>query len=177
MQDQFPFSKYSLLAELKSADVHYYMKEYPEALVLYQEFESKHPTNEAMSYVLFQMGMCYFQQIDTIDRDAGAAHEAIGAFTRLVRTYPKSSYVVEAKIRVKTAREFLAANELYVARFYLRTGALEASISRFELLLAQYPDTAVAPKAEAMLAEAQARKLAGPPHGLTAFFKRLLPYF
>lgn len=177
MRDQFPFSKYSLLAELKSADTHYYMKEYPEALVLYQEFESKHPTNEAMSYVLFQMGMCHFKQIDTIDRDTVAAHEAIAAFTRLVRTYPKSSYVVEAKLRVKMAREFLAENEFYVTRFYLRTGALAASISRLELLLAQYPDAVIAPKAEAMLAEARARQLAGPDHGLKAFFKRFLPYF
>ncbi|PIY25046.1 MAG: outer membrane protein assembly factor BamD [Deltaproteobacteria bacterium CG_4_10_14_3_um_filter_60_8] len=177
VRDQFPFSKYSLLAELKSADAHYYMKEYPEARVLYQEFESKHPTNEAMSYVLFQIGMCHFKEIDTIDREPGAAHEAIGVFTRLVRTYPQSSYVVEAKFRVKAAREFLAEHELYVARFYLRTGALAAAISRLELLLAQYPDANAAPKAEAMLADARARLAAGPGHGLRAFCQRFLPFF
>ncbi len=177
VQDQFPFSKYSLLAELKSADARFYMKEYPEALVLYQEFESKHPTNEAMPYVLFQIGMCHFKQIDTSDRDSGAAHEAIGIFTRLVRTYPHSSYVDEAKFRVRQARELLADNELYVARFYLRTGALAAAVSRLELLLAQYPDTDVAPKAEAMLADARARQQAGPGHGFRDFCKRFLPFF
>jgi outer membrane protein assembly factor BamD len=177
MQDQFPFSKYSMLAELKSADSHYYMKEYPEALVQYQEFESKHPTNEATPYVVFQIGMCHFKQIDAIDRDSGAAHEAISVFTRLVRTYPQSSYVVEAKFRVRAAREFLAEHELYVARFYMRTESYDAAAIRLELLLAQYPDANVAPKAEAMLAEVKARQQAGPGHGVWAFCKRFLPYF
>lgn len=177
VQDQFPFSKYSLLAELKSADANFYMKQYPEALVMYQEFESKHPTNEAMSYVLFQIGMCHFKQIDTTDRDQAATHEAISVFTRLVRTYPLSSYVDEAKLRVRMARELLAENELYVARYYLRTGALAAAISRLELMLAQYPDAEVAPKAEVMLADARARQQAGPGQGFSAFLKRFLPFY
>ncbi len=153
VRDFFPFSQYSLLAELKSADCYFYKNEVAEALVLYEEFESKHPTNEAMPYVLFQIGMCHYKRIDTIDRDPGSAHDSIGVFTRLIRTYPRSSYVTEAKVRIKKAREFLAKHELYVAKFYVRTGEWEAAVNRLEQLLVQYPNSVVAQEAEPLLGE------------------------
>jgi outer membrane protein assembly factor BamD len=177
VRDQFPFSKYSLLAELKSADCQYFLREYVEALVLYEEFESKHPTNEAMPYVLFQMGRCHFQGIDTIDRDPGAAHDAIAVFTRLVRTYPRSSYVVEAKTRIHEARELLAGHELYVGKFYMRVKTWEAAVGRLENLLAQYPDSAAAGKVQPLLEEARARHLASQNEEKESWFKRLLPFF
>ncbi|MCK5231833.1 MAG: outer membrane protein assembly factor BamD, partial [Desulfobulbaceae bacterium] len=96
LKDRYPFSRFSLLAELKSADCKYYEKDYDEALLLYDEFEKNHPTNEAISYVLFQIGMCHYRQIDTIDRDTKTATDAITAFSRLNQTFPGSSYFVEA---------------------------------------------------------------------------------
>ncbi len=153
VRDFFPFSQYSLLAELKSADCYFFKNEMSEALVLYEEFESKHPTNEAMPYVLFQIGMCHYKRIDTIDRDPGSAHSAIGIFTRLIRTYPRSSYVAEAKVRINAAREFLARHELYVAKFYLRTGEWEAALNRLEQILVQYPNSVVAAEAQPLLEE------------------------
>ena len=158
VRDRYPFSNFSLLAELKSADSHFYMNEYAEARALYEDFVGKHPTNEAIPYVLFQIGMCHFKGIDTIDRDPGAAHEAIAVFTRLLRTYPSSSYVVEAKTRVATARDFLAQNEMYVARFYVRAEKWAAAAGRLEYILQQYPDSSVAPKAKEMLPDIRRRQ-------------------
>ena len=50
--DEHPFSSQAMLAELKAADAHYYNKQYAEAKVLYKAFEERHPTNEAIPYVL-----------------------------------------------------------------------------------------------------------------------------
>lgn len=148
---QYPFSEYSLLAELKTADSSYFLGHYEEAYLLYKDFEERHPTNEAIPYVMFQMGMCYYQQIDTIDRDSSNATNAINAFSRLLRAYPDTPYTDEANFRVRAARNFLANHEFYVATFHVRRHSYSEAQTRLEYLLQQYPESVVAPKAQKLL--------------------------
>jgi outer membrane protein assembly factor BamD len=156
VMNRYPFSDYSLLAELKSADSNYYLENYEEALLLYKDFEENHPTNEAIPYVMYQMGMSHYTQIDTIDRDMSGAINSIYAFTRLLRAYPNSPYTNEAEARIRAARNFLANHEFYVVRFYVRTKAYSEAEGRLEYILRQYPETEVTPKAEKMLADLKA---------------------
>jgi outer membrane protein assembly factor BamD len=149
--NQYPFSEYSLLAELKTADSNYYLKNYEEALLLYRDFEEHHPTNEAIPYVMLQIGMCYYNQIDKIDRDSSPATNAIYSFSRQLQAFPNSPYSEEIRARIMAARNFLANHEYYVASFYERTYAYEEAKARLEYLLRQYPDTIIAPKAEMLL--------------------------
>src|SRR3989339_930602 len=60
LKDWYPFSKYAILAELKIADSHFYLKEYDEAILAYEEFEKLHPKNEAIPYVIYQTGLSWF---------------------------------------------------------------------------------------------------------------------
>lgn len=154
--DQHPFSPQAMLAELKAADANYYNKKYLEAKILYQEFEERHPTNEAIAYVMFQIGMCDFTRTDRIDRDITGAKEAIKSFSRLLRTFPNSPYTKEAKARIQAARDFLVNHEYYVAVFYVRTDKYEQAIHRLKFLLATYPDSTIAPKAQALLERLEA---------------------
>ncbi len=152
IKDRYPFSAVGLLAELKAADAQFYLDNYREAHLLYQEFEANHPTNEAIPYVLFQMGLCHYLQIDSIDRDPGHAIDAIAAFSRLVQSFPGSPYEVEARARIQASRDFLARHEMYVATFYVKTGEYEQAEGRLDYLLTTYPDTAIVPKAGELLA-------------------------
>ena len=156
IKERFPFSPHSLLAELKAADCNYYLKKYPEAVTLYQGFEANHPTNEAIPYVLFQIGMSYYQQIDTIDRDPGAATDAIAAFEKQVKAFPDSPYRTEADGRRMAALNFLANHEFYVALFYIRTNELSQAEPRLRYVLDTYPDTSIAKDAEKLLADIKA---------------------
>ena len=147
----YPFSEYSLLAELKSADSAFHMEEYEEAVLQYMDFEERHPTNEAIPYVLFQIAMCYYKQIDTIDRDVSNAMNAIYSFSKLLRVFPNSPYQDETMTRISSARNFLANHEYYVASFYERTGAYKEAEGRLEYLLGNYPRSTVSHKAETLL--------------------------
>ena len=158
IKDRYPFSDVALLAELKSADANYFLGEYSEASVLYGDFEANHPTNEAIPYIFFQIGMCSYQRIGTVDRDPGSAADAIQAFSRLNRSYPQSPYLQEANARIMAARDFLAQHEFYVATFYLRTDEYGQAQGRLEYLLATYPDSSVGPKAGELLADLKSGK-------------------
>ncbi len=158
IKERFPFSQFSLLAELKAADCKFYLGEYAEAIVLYEDFGSNHPTNEAVMYVMFQVGMSFYKQIDTIDRDPGAAVDAIAALSRLLRSFPNSPYTDEANARRMAARNFLANHEFYVASFYIRTGELDQAEGRLRYLMNNYPDTTISSKAEIIVAAIDAGK-------------------
>jgi len=147
IRDRYPDSPYALWAELKLADCKFFAGKYLEAAVLYEEFEKLHPTNEAVPYVIFQIGTCYYRMMLSPDRDQTNTKKAIQAYRRLIENYPDSPYVYEAKRRIARARERLAEHELYVARFYYRTGRFRAAYYRLLYLLDNYPETAPARKA------------------------------
>lgn len=153
IKERFPFSRFSLLAELKSADSKFYMEDYPEALGLYSAFEESHPTNEAIPYVVFQIGRCYFRTVSTVDRDTSGASEAIKVFNRLLRSFPASPYTAEAKVLIQKAKTFLAEYELRVADFYMRTNEYEQARGRAEYVIAGFPDLPVAVKAKEMISK------------------------
>ena len=92
LKDWYPFSKYAILAELKIADANYHLEMYEEAIFGYEEFEKLHPRNEAIPYVIYQIGRCYFDQIGTIDRDQTPARKAYETFQRLDKQFPDDKY-------------------------------------------------------------------------------------
>ena len=154
--EKYPFSPEALLAELKAADSNYFMERYNEALVKYEDFEDRHPTNEAMPYVIYQQAMCNYKQIDRIDRDSIVAQKSLNQFTRLLRTFPESPYTADAEENIAEARTFLADHEYAVIEFYLRTEKYEEAKTRIQYLITRYPEAEVSAQAKAILADIEA---------------------
>jgi len=143
LKDWYPFSKFAILAELKLADANYNIKEYEEAIASYEEFESLHPRNEAIPYVIYKIGLCYFDQIDTIDRDQTPANKALNTFKRLEKQFPGDSYTIKAKEHIKECLKSLAGHDFYVGLFYFKTKHYKAALSRFQSVLTKYSDVGV----------------------------------
>jgi outer membrane protein assembly factor BamD len=169
--DKYPFSSEATLAELKAADCSYYLERYQEALILYEEFENRHPTNESIPYVMYQKAMCNYKEIDRIDRDTVGATKSIELFRQLIKAYPDSPFSDEAKTRIATATEFLADHEYFVVEYYIRTAKYDQAIVRLKYLLAMYPETDIAPKAQKLLTRIEA---GDPPQSfLASWFPKL----
>lgn len=143
LRDWYPFSKYVILAELKIADAYYHIKNYDEAVAAYEAFENLHPRNEAIPYVIFQIGLCYFEQIDTIDRDQTPATKAIDTFNRLKNKFPEDGYTHRAEEYMKKCIKSLAGHEFYVGLFYYKSKHYKAALHRFKSVLSNFPDVGV----------------------------------
>jgi outer membrane protein assembly factor BamD len=140
LKSTFPDSPpYSILAELKVADCHFQKESYPEAIAAYEEFRKTHPTNDEIPYVLYQIGMSYFNQIRTPDRDQNSTRKALTSFEYLIATYPNNFFTERAKEKVAFCLKELADHELYVGQFYYRYEKYEGAAHRFEGLLEQFP--------------------------------------
>ncbi len=140
LRDWYPFSKFAKLAELKIADAHFNLKEYDDAIFAYQEFEELHPKNEAIPYVIYQIGISHFNQLGTIDRDQTVAHKAIDSFERLIRNYPDDLHTDDARQKISICRKSLAENQFYIGRFYYRSKRYKSALARFEGIVANWND-------------------------------------
>ncbi|HBT87204.1 MAG: outer membrane protein assembly factor BamD [Desulfobacter sp.] len=141
LKDWYPFSKFAILAELKIADAHFHLEEYPEAIAAYENFEKMHPKNEAVPYIINQIAMCWFNQIDTIDRDETPAKKAMAEFERLIRLFPEDEHSQEALAHIDACIDNMAGHELYVANFYNKTEKYEAALKRYQYIVENYAGT------------------------------------
>ena len=153
LKDWYPFSKYAILAELKIADSYYHLEEFDDAIFNYEEFEKMHPKNEAVPYVIYQTGLCWFKQLDSVDRDRTPAKNSLVQFRRLINQFPDNEYAKKAKKNIKKCMENLSGHELYVANYYMKTKEYKAALKRYEYLVEQYPGSKESKEALNKLAE------------------------
>ena len=156
LKDWYPFSKYAILAELKIADAHYELEQYAEAVLAYEEFGQLHPRNEAIPYVIYQTGRCYYVQIDTIDRDQTSARKAHDIFQRLVNQYPGDPYALKAQPHITKCLQTLAGHEFYVGHYYFKAKKYKAALKRFKAVITNYPDVGVHHRALNYIAQCEA---------------------
>jgi outer membrane protein assembly factor BamD len=140
IKDRYPYSKYALIAELKMADALYLQKEYDLAYEAYGEFEKLHPKNKDIPYVIYQKGMCHFQQVKSIDREQGHTRNAQQEFERLIRRFPRDDYANRARRNIRKCLIFLAEYELYVGHYYYKRGYYSAALGRYLYIIENYPD-------------------------------------
>ena len=140
LKDRYPYSKYAIMAELKMADALYEQEEFEEALAAYDDFEKLHPKHKNIPYVIYQKGMCNFQQVTAIDRDQSFTLKAKEEFERLVKRYPRSEYANRARKNIRECLIYLAEYELYVGHFYYKMGKYRTAMNRYAYLIQTYPD-------------------------------------
>ena len=140
LKEEYPLSKFTIMAELGIADSHFSDKAWPEAELSYSEFLTLHPTNENLPYVLYQLGLCHFNQISTIDRDQSEAIKALREFERLKTRFPNSKFAFLAEKMIRECKKTLGEQEFYVGEFYFNMKQYRAALARFEKIAREYPN-------------------------------------
>jgi len=139
IQEKSPDKSYDAALMLRIADTYFGDEKYDEALVEYQAFLNFHPVHKDAVYAQYQIAMCSFKQMTTIDRDPETTRAALREFQTLLRKYPKSIYDEPVKKNISLCLDRLSEYELYVGRFYHKKGAYKAAAGRLDNLLLTYP--------------------------------------
>jgi outer membrane protein assembly factor BamD len=140
LKSSFPDSPpFTILAELKIGDCHFLKKEYVEAIAAYEEFKKVHPTHEEIPYVQYQIGMAYFKQMVSLDRDQTFTQKAFSNFEYLTTNYPPSLLTEKAKEKADICKKRLADHEFYIGNYYYKKGKFKAASARFQSLLEKFP--------------------------------------
>ena len=76
--------------------------------------------------------------VDLSQRPPVNAKKSFDAFEELLKKYPHSQYVADARQRMIFLRNRLADFELYVARYYMRRGAYVGALNRAKFCIENY---------------------------------------
>lgn len=140
LRDEYPFSPYTIDAELSLADAYFLDEEYSSAVDAYKDFESLHPRHAAVPYCLYQIGMANLRAFRSIDRATTPLEESCEYFTRLIQTFPDCPYVDAAKENFLKCRKLMAEHELYIADMFWNMENFGPAWHRYEYVVETFKD-------------------------------------
>jgi outer membrane protein assembly factor BamD len=164
LRNRYPFGRYAEQGQLDLAFAYHEAGEPENVTATVERFIRTYPTHPNVDYAYYLRGLTYYEQnvgflsrmfperIST--RDQGNAKTSFDYFSELIRRYPQSRYVPDARQRMVFLRNNLAAYEVEVARYYIRRKAYVAAVNRAKFVLETYPQTSSINNALATMARA-----------------------
>lgn len=139
-KNRFPDSTYALDAELKIGDTYFNKKDWLLAAESYSLFIRLHPNSDKLDYAYYRAGLAYERQMSKkIDRDQSNIGEAEENFASVYRRFPDSPYAKLAQAKYDEIRSRAARRNMYIGKFYFRSGEYRAAIPRFLTILQDFP--------------------------------------
>jgi outer membrane protein assembly factor BamD len=157
VRDEFPLHNLAIIAEMGIADAHFTDENYSEAEIAYNDFVSLHPTNENVPYAIYQLGMCHYKQMYSIDRDQTETMKAIKEFEKLIARFPASKFSLMAEKLVRECKQALGEQEFYVGQFYFKRKHYNAALKRFETVMRNYANLGLDYKVNYFISETKKR--------------------
>jgi outer membrane protein assembly factor BamD len=137
----YPYSEEAKKATLMAAYAYQKAGKGPEAVAAARRYLQLHPGSKEAAQAQEIIASSYFERISTPTRDQGETKKAMAELETLIRRYPDSSYVEDAKRRLKLARDTLAAAEMTVGRYWQKKGNYLAAVNRFKTVVTDYQQT------------------------------------
>lgn len=167
LEARFPFSNVTRQAQLDIIYAYYKARQFESAIDAAEEFEAENPTHPRVDYCLYMKGLIHFDKapnfleklfrVDLTERPPRETLLAFSDFQELIRRFPDSEYVTDARNRMTFLRNRLATYENHVARYYLERGAFVAAINRTKYVIEHYPGAPAMEESLSLLAEAYDR--------------------
>jgi outer membrane protein assembly factor BamD len=158
LDSQYPFGQYAEQAQISLTYAYYKKGDYPATIAAADRYVHLYPRAAQVDYAYYMKGLANFEQdhgtftrylpLDHSLRDPGTAREAFNDFSVLVRRFPESKYVADAKQHMVYLRNMFARYELNVAEYYYDKRAYVAAVNRANYLVENY---GTAPQAERAL--------------------------
>jgi outer membrane protein assembly factor BamD len=149
LEARYPFSPVTRQAQLDLIHLFYVSRQPEAAIDAAEEFERENPTHPRVDYALYMKGLVYFDQapgllerwfkVDMTTRPPKDTVQSFSTFQELIRRFPNSRYVPDARQRMVFLRNRLATYENHVARYYIERGAYIAAVQRAKYALERYP--------------------------------------
>lgn len=153
IKNKFPYSNYSIEAQLRIADVYFLQESYGEAALSYESFRDLHPKHEKVPYAMYKIAKSHFNDIpSTVARDLTPAQKSLDAYLEFLKKFPTAPEAEEAKKDATHVRDLLAEKELYIGDFYFKRAQLDSAKGRYSKIMDLYPGTPSATHAKEKLA-------------------------
>jgi outer membrane protein assembly factor BamD len=164
LEARYPYGRYAQQAQLEVGYALWKDQERASAIAAVDRFIKLYPNHVNVDYAWYLKGLINFNELsgvltwlttpDMSDRDPKATREAFLAFKEVVTRFPRSRYAEDAHARMRYLVNALCANEIHVAKYYMKRGAYLAAANRAQYAIQNYPQAPAVEEAMVVLVAA-----------------------
>ena len=152
LDSRYPFGELTDQVQLDLIYVYYKSRESDLTSATINRYLRLNPGSMYTDYVMYMQGLNNIQKhsdmiqdflrLDRAEKAPTYYYDAFKSFSDLIKTYPQSPYVSDARQRMIYIKEQLAEREWHIAQYYNERGAWLSAIRHCQSILYSYRDTA-----------------------------------
>jgi len=141
VENLMPKSKWAAKASLLVAYAEYSRNAYPESVFALERHIKTYPADKNIAYAHYMIAICYYEKILDEKKDLLPLLESKKKFEFVIQNYPETDYATDARFKIDLIINQLAAKEMYIARFYMKTEKWIPAINRLKFVVENYDNT------------------------------------
>ena len=141
VENLLPQDKWASKASLMASYAEYSRSSYSSAIFSLERHVKYYPADKNLAYAHYLMAMCYYEQILDEKKDLKPLLQAREKFEFIMRTYPDTDYATDARFKIDLIIDQLAAKEMSIARYYMKTEKWIPALNRLKIVVDQYDRT------------------------------------
>ena len=136
-----PQSKWAAKASLMASYSEYSRNAYSNAVFALERHIKNYPADKNIPYAHYLIAMCYYEQILDEKKDLQPLLQAREKFEFITQTYPNTDYATDARFKIDLIVDQLAAKEMSIARYYMKTEKWIPALNRLKAVVEIYDTT------------------------------------
>ena len=122
-------------AALMSSYCLYNINSYDEAILNLRRFIRIYPASPYVSYAHYLIAISYYEQILDEDKDMQPLINSKKQIEDFIEKFPNTDYAIDLRFKLDLVINQLAAKELSIARYYIKTEKWIAAINRLQFVV------------------------------------------
>ena len=136
-----PQTAWAVKASLMASFADYSRNAYSDSIFGLERHITNYPADKNIPYAHYLMAMCYYERILDEKKDLGPLKDAKKKFEFIMSNFPETDYATDASFKLDLIIDQMAAKEMSIARFYMKTEKWIPAINRLKIVVEQYDRT------------------------------------
>jgi len=141
VESLLPQTEWAAKSSLLAAYAEYSRNSYSSSVFALERHIKNYPADKNIPYAHYLIAICYYEQILDEKKDLKPLLQSKEKFEFIVSEFPKTDYAVDAGFKLDLITDQLAAKEMSVARYYMKTGKWIPALNRLKIVVDEYDQT------------------------------------
>ena len=141
VESLMPQDKWASKASLMASFAEYSRNAYSNAIFDLERHMKHYPADKNIPYAHYLIAMCYYEQILDEKKDLEPLLKAKEKFEFVMQEYPNTDYATDARFKIDLIIDQLAAKEMSIARYYMKTEKWIPALNRLKIVVNNYDQT------------------------------------
>ena len=136
-----PHTQWAAKSSLMASYADYSRNAYSSSIFGLERHINNYPADKNIPYAHYLIAICYYEQILDEKKDLQPLLKAKEKFEFIILQYPETDYALDANFKLDLISDQLAAKEMSIARFYMKTEKWIPALNRLKVVVDDYDRT------------------------------------